>query len=186
MPEDHPLRAISPLIDTKRLRKICAPLYSHPGRPSVPPEKLFLAIISGYIFGVFSERKVMIELERNLALRRFVDLGLTEHVWDASTFSQNRRRRLDESGVLVMLFGETVKLAMKGDLISRHMSADGTLVRANASYKSFRPIEVSMDGVEYKEKLRSEDRADEKPNDPPPTDRGNPSVDFRGEKRTNG
>ena len=37
-------------------------------------------------------------------------------------------------------------------------SADGTLVRANASYKSFVPIEVAMDPEEYKKRLRAEDR----------------------------
>ena len=85
------------------------------------------------------------ELQCNMALRWFVGLGLEEQPWDASTFSQNRRRRFDRSGVLERLFDQTVKRAMKENLISRHLSADGTLVRANASFKSFVPIEVAMD-----------------------------------------
>ena len=83
VPDNHALRAIRPLINVKRLRKICEPLYSHTGRPSVPPEQLFLALIGGYILGVFSERKLMMELECNLALRWFVGLDLKEHAWDA-------------------------------------------------------------------------------------------------------
>ena len=167
VPENHPLRAIRPLINVKRLRKICAPLYSHTGRPSVPPEQLFLALIGGYILGVFSERKLMMELECNLALRWFVGLDLKEHAWDASTFSQNRRRRFDESGILEKLFDDTVKRAIKQNLISTHVSADGTLVRANASFKSFVPIEVPMGAAEYKQKLREEkdDREDREPPD---------------------
>lgn len=48
-----------------------------------------------------------------------------------------------------------------------HFSVDGTLIEAWASHKSFRP-------------------KDEKPEDrPPPDDPGNPSVNFRGEKRSN-
>ncbi len=65
--------------------------------------------------------------------------------------------------------------------MSRHVSGDGTLVRANASYKSFVPIEVAMDPAEYKERLRRQDEEDpEGPQDP-----GNRAVDFRGEKRSN-
>ena len=161
VPDDHPLRAIKPFIDVKRLRKICAPLYSHTGRPSIPPEQLFLAIIGGYVLGVLSERKLMMELECNLVLRWFVGLGLAEHAWDASTFSQNRRRRFDESGVSDKLFDETVKRGMKEKLISTQVSVDGTLVRANASFKSFTPI----DAEEYKRRLRSESSDDRDPPD---------------------
>jgi hypothetical protein len=37
---------------------------------------------------------------------------------------------------------------------------DGTRVRANASYKSFLPIEVALDPDEYKRRLRRDDRRD--------------------------
>jgi hypothetical protein len=70
---------------------------------------------------------------------------------------------------------------MAAGLVSRHVSADGTLVRANASFKSFVPIEVALDPAEYKRRLRAQDRAVE---DGPP-DAGNRAVDFRGEKRSN-
>jgi hypothetical protein len=104
---------------------------------------------------------------------------LDRDAWDASTFSQNRRRRFDRSGVLELLFDETVERALREGLVSRHVSADGTLVRANASYKSFVPIEVS-DPAEYKRRLRAQDEDDDTPHDP-----GNPTVNFRGEKRGN-
>jgi Transposase DDE domain len=74
-----------------------------------------------------------------------------------------------------------VKRAMAEGLVSRHVSADGTLVRANASYKSFLPIEVALDPEEYKRRLRRDDRRD--PDEP--ADPGNRAVNFRGEKRSN-
>lgn len=185
VPEDHPLRAIRPFINVKRLRRACAPLYSHTGRPSIPPEQLFLALIGGYILSIPSERKLMMELECNLALRWFVGLDLTEHAWDASTFSQNRRRRFDESGVLEKLFDDTVRQAEKAGLISSHVSVDGTLVRANASYKSFVPIAVQHDAEEYKNQIRKEDVQHHASDEPEDQDKGNPTVDFRGEKRSN-
>ena len=68
VPEDHPLRRIRPLIDEQAIRRECAPLYSKVGRPSVPPEQLFLALLAGYLMGVRSERRPVttkeVDLER--------------------------------------------------------------------------------------------------------------------------
>lgn len=181
VPQDHPLRRIRPLVDAKAIRRVCRDLYSPIGRPSIPPEQLFLALVGGYLLGVTSERKLVMELQCNMALRWFVGLNLDQNAWDASTFSQNRRRRFDRSGVLEKLFDETIRTAMKEGLVSRHVSADGTLVRANASYKSFVPIELAMDPEEFKKRLRAED--EKNPEDP--QDPGNRAVDFRGQKRSN-
>jgi transposase len=181
VPAEHPLRAIRPLIDDRAIRQVCRDLYSPIGRPSIPPEQLFLALVGGYLLGVTSDRKLVVELQCNMALRWFVGLNLDQQPWDASTFSQNRRRRFDESGVLERLFDETVKRAMAEGLVSRHVSADGTLVRANASYKSFLPIEVALDPEEYKRRLRRDDHRDPEG----PADPGNRAVNFRGEKRSN-
>lgn len=183
VPSDHPLRRIRPLIDVAEIRRVCRPLYASIGRPSIPPEQLFLALVGGYLLSIPSDRKLVMELQCNMALRWFVGLNLEQDAWDASTFSQNRRRRFDASGVLEQLFDATVRRAIAEKLVSRHVSADGTLVRANASYKSFVPIEVAMDPEEYKRRLRLQDRDDSDSNTP--QDPGNRAVDFRGEKRSN-
>lgn len=181
VPADHPLRAIRPLIDDAAIRRACRDLYSAIGRPSIPPEQLFLALVGGYLLGVTSERKLVMELQCNMALRWFVGLNLDQDAWDASTFSQNRRRRFDEAGLLEQLFDQTVRAAMKAGLVSRHVSADGTVVRANASFKSFVPLEVALDPEEYKRRLRAHDAPDESD----PQDPGNRTVHFQGEKRSN-
>jgi transposase len=192
VPEDHPLRRIRPIIDARKIRKLARPLYSNTGRPSIPPEQLFLALVAGYVMGITSERKIVMQLNCDMAFRWFVGLGMNGKAWDASTFSQNRRRRFDKSGFMEKLFDDTVKMAMKQGLVSLHVSADGTLVRANASFKSFAPIEVAQSAEEFKASIRAGDQAqDEKPGtgNKPPTmddqDKGNLSVDFRGEKRGN-
>jgi len=181
VPPEHPLRAIRPLIAEAAIRRACRDLYSPIGRPSIPPEQMFLALVGGYLLGITSERKLVMELQCNMALRWFVGLNLDQDAWDASTFSQNRRRRFDESGLLEQLFDDTIKRAMAAGLVSQHVSVDGTLVRANASFKSFVPIEVALDPAEYKRRLRAQDKAAE---DGPP-DAGNRPADFRGEKRGN-
>ena len=171
---DHPMRKIRPLIDTDRIRTLCEPLYSDAGRPSIPPEQLFLALLGGYLLGVTSERALVRELHGNLVLRWFVGLDLDTAPWDHSTFSQNRKRRFNESGLLEQLFDETVALAITRKLVSPHTTLDGTLVQANAAHKSFVPIEVFLKPEEYKQRIRSLDQGP-----------GNPTVPFRGERRSN-
>ena len=95
-------------------------------------------------------------------------------LWDHSTFSQNRTRRFNTSGLLEQLFDETVALAIKRKLVSHHTTLDGTLVQANASHKSFVPIEVSLTPDAYKKRIQSLYQ-----------DTGNPSVAFHGERRSN-
>jgi transposase len=176
---EHPMRKIRPLLDTARLRQFCVPLYSEVGRPSIPPEQLFLALLGGYLLGVTSERALVRELTGNLVLRWFVGLDLDQTPWDHSTFSQNRKRRFTESGLLERLFDETVAVAIQQKLVSPHTTLDGTLVQANASHKSFVPIEVFLKPEEYKQRIRSLDQAQDH------QDPGNPTVTFRGERRSN-
>lgn len=151
------------------------------GRPSVPPVQAFLALPGRLRLGISSERKLIMEAQCNLALRSFVGLGIQEQAWDASTFGQNRRRRFDGSGVLEHLLDETVKRAFARRLISTHVSADGTQARANASFKSCTAIAVAMSGEEHKRQVRAEDDTQEAHD----RDAGNPSGNFRGEKRSN-
>ncbi|MCS6326739.1 MAG: IS5 family transposase [Nitrospira sp.] len=174
----HPMRKIRPLIDAERIRQLCEPLYAETGRPSIPPEQLFLALLGGYLLGVTSERALVRELTGNLVLRWFVGLDLDTDPWDHSTFSQNRKRRFTESGLLEQLFDETVALAIKQKLVSQHTTLDGTLVQANASHKSFVPIEVFLQPEDYKKRIRSLDS-------PAEQDPGNPTITFRGERRSN-
>lgn len=178
---DHPIRKIRPLIDTARIRQRCEPLYADTGRPSIPPEQLFLALVGGYLLGVTSERALVRELIGNLVLRWCVGLDLDTAPWDHSTFSQNRRRRFTKSGLLERLCDETMALAITRKLVSHHTTLDGTLVQANASHKSFVPMEVFLKPEEYKERMRSLDQR----GTPEAEDPGNPTVTFRGERRSN-
>lgn len=83
--------------DDRAIRRICRPLYAAIGRPSIPPEQLFLALVAGYLLGIPSDRRLVMELQCNTALRWFVGLILDQDAWDASTFSQHRRRRFSSS-----------------------------------------------------------------------------------------
>src|ERR1700751_4873105 len=94
---DHPLRAIRALVDETlaALSSQFDDLYSHTGRPSIPPEYLLRATLLQAFFTVRSERQLMEQIDYNLLFRWFVGLSMDDAVCDASTFSKNRDRLLE-------------------------------------------------------------------------------------------
>jgi transposase len=170
VPADHPLRAIKESADQvlKELSSTFRAMYSQVGRPSIPPERLLKAQVLIALYSIRSDRLFCETLDYNILFRWFLDMSLEEATWDASTFSKNRDRLLKHD-VATKFFDAVVRMARQKHLLSdEHFTVDGTLVEAWASMKSFRP-------------------KGEPPTDRPTTDGdpGNPSVDFRGEKRTN-
>ena len=166
VPADHPLRPIRAMVDAilADLSPEFAALYSPVGRPSIPPEKLLRALLLQVLYSTRSERLLMEQLDYNLLFRWFVGLGMDEEIWSPTTFSKNRDRLL-EGEIAAAFFDAVVDQARQADLLSdEHFTVDGTLLEAWASLKSFRP-------------------KGERPSEPP-DDPGNPTVNFRGERRT--
>jgi transposase len=168
VPLEHPLRAIRALVDVvlKELSPQFAQLYSYTGRPSIAPEKLLRALLLQVLYTVRSERLLMEQLDYNLLFRWFVGLNMDDPIWDASTFSKNRERLL-AGDIAHAFFDQVLAQAREHNLLSdEHFTVDGTLIEAWAGQKSFK----------WK---------DSAPPAAPPDDPGNPSIDFRGERRTN-
>lgn len=169
IPADHPLRRIKAMADEilAGLSSTFDAMYSKVGRPSIPPERLLKAQILIALYSVRSDRQFCEQLDYNLLFRWFLDMNADEPTFDASSFSRNRDRLLDHD-VAAKFFAGVVEQARGAHLMSHdHFTVDGTLIEAMASLKSFR-------------------RKDEKPADrDPPDDTGNPTVNFRGEKRSN-
>lgn len=142
---DHPLRAIRALVEEVlyAMSVKFAGLYSHTGRPSIPPEQLLKATLLQAFFTVRSERQLMEQIDYNMLFRWFVGLTMDDGVWDASTFSKNRDRLL-EADVAREFLSQLIGLPqVKGLLSSDHFSVDGTLIDAWASMKSFVPKDGS-------------------------------------------
>ena len=91
---EHLLRSIRALIEEALvgLSRELAKLYSHTGRPSIPPEHLLKASLLQAFFTVRSERQLMEQINYNILFRWFVGLSMDDAVWDASSFSKNRER----------------------------------------------------------------------------------------------
>jgi transposase len=169
VPATHPIREIKRLADQAlaKLDSTFDAMYSSIGRPSIPPERLLKGQLLIALYSVRSERQFCERLDYDLLFRFFLDMNLDDPSWDASVFTKNRDR-LVQHEVARQFFEEVVRQAKKAELMSaEHFTVDGTLIEAWASLKSFR-------------------KKGEKPEDrPPPDDRGNPTVNFHGEKRSN-
>ena len=135
VPGDHLLRKVDAAIDFGFIREMTEDLYcSDNGRPPIAPEMLFKALFVGYLFGIRSERQLMREIEVNVAYRWFIGLRLTDRVFDASTFSQNRRRRFDGTDIAQRIFDHIVEQAMAKDLVGGEvLYTDSTHLKANAN-----------------------------------------------------
>ena len=167
IPEDHPLRAIRRLVDAalEQLSRRFDGIYAKGvGRPSVPPEQLLRALLLQVLYTIRSERQLIEQIDYNLLYRWFVGLELDDEVFSATVFTKNRERLL--KGEIAQHFFEAVlaQAESEGLVSSEHFTVDGTLIEAWASQKSF---------VRKDEKRRDDD------------DPGNPTVNFRGEKRSN-
>jgi transposase len=137
VPEKHPLRTIRTIVDAAlaQMEGALTVMYSHTGRPSIPPERLIRALLLQIFFSVRSERLLMEQLNYNLLFRWFVGLGMDDAVWDASTFAKNRNRWVDHE-VGRRLLATVVSQAQDQGLVSdEHFSVDGTLIEAWAAMK---------------------------------------------------
>jgi len=164
--KDHPLRAIRAMVDEvlEQLSQRFDAMYSKVGRPSIPPEQLLRAQLLQMLYSIRSERLLMEEMDYNLLFRWFVGLNTDDEVWDATVFTKNRDRLL-EADVAKEFLAQVVEQARAKALTSdEHFTVDGTLLEAWAGAKSFQPKDKKQ---------------------PPSDDPGNPTVNFRGERRSN-
>jgi transposase len=139
VPPDHLLRKIDAVIDFSFIHDLTAPLYcSDNGRPPLDPTLMFKALFIGFLFGIRSERQLVREIEVNVAYRWFLRMKLTGAVFDASTLSQNRRRRYNDTSVAQEIFDTIVEQAMSHGLVEgRHLYTDSTHLKADANKNKY-------------------------------------------------
>lgn len=180
---DHPLRAIKRMVDRalSDMSRTFNAAYSDTGRPGVPPETLLKALLLQCLYTVRSERELCRRLKTDLLFRWFLDLQPSDEVFDHSVFTHNRER-LSEHGITQKFFDTVVKQAIAAGLTSdEHFTVDGTLIQSHASLKSLKRIER-----EASKKDRDDDRDAGPSSSSSSRDAGrNPSVNFKGERRTN-
>lgn len=170
--DDHPLRMVKRRADEvlRSMRKDFDRAYAKIGRRSIPPEILLKALLLQALYSIRSERQLVEQVQMNLLYRWFIDLSLDAPVWNATTFTKNRER-FERHGLLRTFFDRVVEKAYVAEWASsEHFTVDGTLIESYASMKSLRPKDTQAERV-------SDGATDDDP--------GNPTVNFRGEKRSN-
>lgn len=164
VPQEHLLRKIDKVIDFSFINKICKPYYSeNNGRPAIEPEVLFRMLFIGYLYGIRSERRLLQEIEVNVAYRWFIGYDLTEKLPDVSVIWQNRLRRYNGSDVPQQIFDEIVRQAIaKGLVGGKILYSDSTHLKANANKNKFVEKRAKAEAKEYLDDLNraiNEDRA---------------------------
>jgi transposase len=169
IPADHPIRRIRLVVDAvlADLDGTFTSMYAVNGRPSVPPEVLLKASVLMALYSIRSERAFCERLNYDLLFKWFLGMRIDQAAFDATTFTKNRARLLEHE-VADEFFAAVVRQAkLRRYVSSEHFSVDGTLLKAWASHKSFKP-------------------KDRPPTDPPPSGSGrNAEVHWHGDKRTN-
>jgi len=151
VPDDHLLRKIYKVIDFSFILKRTAHLYcSDNGRPPIHPIIFFKMLFIGYLFGIRSERQLIKEIEVNVAYRWFLGYGLTDKIPHHSIFSQNRRRRFNDSTVFEEIFIDIVKLGIEYGLVDgKVLYSDSTHLKASANKGKFEVIQVEVTPQSY-------------------------------------
>jgi transposase len=122
------------------------PLYCEDnGRPCMDPVMLFKMLLIGYLYGIRLERRLIEEIRLNIAYRWFVGLSLTDPVPHHSIFSQNRRRRFQQSEIYQEIFDEIVFQAIQhGFIEEKQLFTNSTFLKANASKYKFKKQKVTL------------------------------------------
>ena len=129
------MRKIEAKVDFNFIHELVKAYYcDHNGRPALDPTLMFKLLFLGYLFGVRSERQLIRDTQVNVAYRWFLGLNLTDKIPDASTLSQNRIRRFNESDIYQHIFDEIMLQAMKKNLVSGNtLFTDSTHLKASAN-----------------------------------------------------
>jgi len=151
VPSDHLLRRIDAVIDFSFIHELVEGLYCPDnGRPPLDPTLMFKALFIGYLFGIRSERQLVREIEVNVAYRWFLKLKLTDKVFDASTFSQNRRRRFNDAQVAQQIFDRIVEQAIEHGLVDGSvLYTDSTHLKANANKNRYDKEVIAKSRSDY-------------------------------------
>ena len=158
------LRKVDRAVDFSFIYELCAPLYcADNGRPAIDPEVLFRMLLVGYLYGVKSEARLEEEVNYNIAYKWFCGLGLTEKAPDATTISQNRRRRFRDNNIAEQIFNEILRQCIaKGLVGGAILYTDSTHIKAKANKHKKKLVSVEQTPKAYMEELDAQVDQDRK------------------------
>jgi transposase len=135
VPQNHLLRQIADAVDFSFVYPLAKSHYSHTGQPSVDPVVIFKTMLIGYLYGITSERRLMGEIQVNLAYRWFLGYDFDELIPDHSVLTKARGRfGMD---VFEKFFEYSIRLCSQAGLLGEGpVYVDATHIGAAASLES--------------------------------------------------
>ena len=182
VPQNHILRQINKVIDFSFVYDQVEESYCPDnGRPGEDPELLIRIHLIGYLYGL-SELKLYEEVKMHAAYRWFCGLSFDDDVPDRSTMNKLLNHKWASLNIPETILNHIVQRCIDEGLVSgKHVSVDGTQIKANASIKSLEPLEVHRTVIEYLHTLTSVEKpVDDTNKSAHPQDRN-----FRGKKLSN-
>src|ERR1700736_6296802 len=168
--DDHPLRRIRAALDLSFVRKEVAQTYGRRGNKSVPPEVIFRMMLLLFLDDIKSERELMRIIPERLDYLWFLGYGLDDPIPDHSVLSKARKRWGKE--VFLSLFSRVVHQCVEAGLVAGNkIHVDASLVDANASLHSVKPLEpevvsaIERSAREQLQKLDEQDQENEPSSD---------------------
>lgn len=167
--EDHICHLVIGIIDNMDLSSIEEKYIGTPGNPAYPPRMMLRVLIQASIDGEFSSREIDRLVCENVV---YMFLAGNERP-DFRTFCNFRR---DNKELIESLFQKTVHIAKSMNvLVLKHLSTDGTIIKANASKNNSltkeelreikRIIEKGIEIDEMEDELYGDKRGDKLPPD---------------------
>ena len=153
IPETHLLRKIERMVSFDFIYDLLAPYYPATGRPSVDPVSMFKMLLIGYLYGIKSERRLVEEVQLNIAYRWFCGFELDDTIPNHSTFSKTRTRKWQQSDLFQKAFYEIVKQCIDSGYIN-HGSKRGIGYLMEATVDCKHGILTGVDVYSANEKER--------------------------------
>jgi transposase len=137
------------------VEQLCAPFYSHEGRPGLAPGIYFRCLMVGYFEGIDSERGIDWRCNDSLSLKLFLGIACDKPAPDHSTIS--RTRRLIDLETHQQVFQYVLKMLANHDLIQgKTVGIDSTTLEANAAMRSIVRRDTGEGYQQFLERLAKE------------------------------
>lgn len=138
LPQDHPLRKITRLVDFTFIRSRVDHLYGKNGNSSVDPAVILKLMFLLFYENVKSERALMETLPLRLDWLWFCGYDLDDQIPDHSVISKARRRWGPD--VFADFFATVLQQCIRAGLVDgQTIHIDSSMIAANASMDSLKP-----------------------------------------------
>lgn len=141
VPKDNLLRRINDIVDFSFVYDELKDKYCHDnGRDAICPIRMFKYLLLKSIHNL-SDIDIVERSQYDMSFKYFLDMAPEDQVIDPSSLTKFRKLRLKDVGLLDMLIGKTVDIALeKGIIKSRSIIVDATHTSARYNQKSPREM----------------------------------------------